>query len=121
MYLDSWLLSCFVPGVCYSPIKFIYKQQIKDRVDLRCYVYIWNLLSLTYLKRENRAKHFLNIRPECKTTCRPSFPQMETDTSSSAQTGLPLVSSSSSLSFTCSEAPRRPSFCFSWLNPLKKK
>ncbi|KAE8292654.1 Tripartite motif-containing protein 55 Muscle-specific RING finger protein 2 [Larimichthys crocea] len=43
--------------------------------------------------------------------------QMETETGSPAQTSPP----SSCSSFTPSEAPRRPSFCFSWLNPLHKK
>ncbi|XP_044066091.1 uncharacterized protein LOC122882611 isoform X2 [Siniperca chuatsi] len=48
--------------------------------------------------------------------------QMETETRSPAQTSPPLSSSSSSSSsFTLSEAPRRPSFCFSWLNSLHKK
>uniref|UniRef100_A0A0F8AME5 Tripartite motif-containing protein 55 n=1 Tax=Larimichthys crocea TaxID=215358 RepID=A0A0F8AME5_LARCR len=43
--------------------------------------------------------------------------RMETETGSPAQTSPP----SSCSSFTPSEAPRRPSFCFSWLNPLHKK
>ncbi|XP_040917241.1 tripartite motif containing 101 isoform X2 [Toxotes jaculatrix] len=48
-----------------------------------------------------------------------STQQMETETRSPAKTSPPLSSSSSPSSL--SEPPRRPSFCFSWLNPLHKK
>ncbi|XP_035499715.2 tripartite motif containing 101 isoform X3 [Scophthalmus maximus] len=49
--------------------------------------------------------------------------QTETETRSLAETGPPLSSSSSSSSssFPLSEAPRRPSFYFSWLNPIHKR
>ncbi|XP_018538370.1 tripartite motif containing 101 isoform X1 [Lates calcarifer] len=58
--------------------------------------------------------------PEEKITSCVSL-QRETETRSPAKTSPPLSSSSSSSAFTLSEAPRRPSFCFSWLNPLHKK
>ncbi|TDH10081.1 hypothetical protein EPR50_G00071270 [Perca flavescens] len=49
--------------------------------------------------------------------------QLETETRSPARTGpsLSSSSSSSSSSFTLGKVPRRPSFCFSWLNSVHKK
>ncbi|KAK2851973.1 hypothetical protein Q5P01_008249 [Channa striata] len=67
------------------------------------------LTSAVSFVRNTSRKH---IHPHCCTA------QSETESRSPAQISPPV---SSSCSTSCSEAPRRPSFCFSWLNPLQKK